>query len=86
MVGAFPDANSALMLVCARLRYMESSLWGSKLYLNMKHLEAMDLKDDVITDSTAGLLTISYQVSAISNVRKILPSLGDMREKSAANT
>lgn len=54
VVGAFPDANSALMLVCARLRYMESSLWGTKLYLNMKHLESMDLKDEVVTDSTAG--------------------------------
>lgn len=54
VVGAFPDANSALMLVCARLRYMESSLWGTKLYLNMKHLESMDLKDEVVMDSTAG--------------------------------
>ena len=36
VVGAFPDSNSALMLVCARLRYMESSLWGAKCYLNSK--------------------------------------------------
>ena len=28
-IGTFPDGNSALMLVCARLRYMEDSLWGS---------------------------------------------------------
>lgn len=54
VVGAFPDSNSALMLVCARLRYMESSLWGSKLYLNMKHLEAMDLQNEVMAESTAG--------------------------------
>ena len=54
VVGAFPDANSALMLVCARLRYMESSLWGTKLYLNMKHLESLDLKEEVVMDSTAG--------------------------------
>lgn len=54
VVGAFPDANSALMLVCARLRYMEDSLWGSKLYLNMKHLDAMDLEEEVDADSTAG--------------------------------
>ena len=39
VVGAFPDGHSALMLVCARLRYMENSMWGSKLYMNMKHLE-----------------------------------------------
>ena len=38
-VGAFPDGHSALMLVCARLRYMQDSLWGQKTYLNMQHLE-----------------------------------------------
>lgn len=38
VVGTFPDGQSALMLVCARLRYMEDSLWGSKTYLNMKRL------------------------------------------------
>ena len=54
VVGAFPDANSALMLVCARLRYMESSLWGTKLYLNMKHLEAQELEREVLADPTAG--------------------------------
>jgi len=54
VVGAFPDANSALMLVCARLRYMESSLWGTKMYLNMKHLETLNLKDEEVTDSSAG--------------------------------
>ena len=54
VVGSFPDAHSALMLVCARLRYMEDSLWGSKIYLNMKHLEAMDVEAGVAADLTAG--------------------------------
>lgn len=54
VVGAFPDSHSALMLVCARLRYMESSLWGMKLYLNMKHLESIDLGKEVSVDLTAG--------------------------------
>ena len=54
VVGAFPDARSALMLVCARLRYVESSQWGDKLYLNMKHLEAMDLEEEMTADLTAG--------------------------------
>ena len=54
VVGAFPDSNSALMLVCARLRYMEDSLWGTKLYLNMKHLDAMELEMEVAADLTAG--------------------------------
>jgi transposase-like protein len=44
VVGTFPDGESALMLVCARLRYMESSLWGSKMYMSMKHLEKQELE------------------------------------------
>ena len=39
VVGTFPDGNSALMLVCARLRYVAGSQWGNKKYMNMKHLE-----------------------------------------------
>lgn len=41
VVGTFPDGESALMLVCARLRYVASSNWGSKRYLNMEHLNSM---------------------------------------------
>lgn len=37
-IGAFPDGNSALMLVCARLRYVAGSSWGEKRYMNMEHL------------------------------------------------
>ena len=40
VVGSFPDGNSALMLVCARLRHVAGSQWGNKKYMNMKHLEA----------------------------------------------
>ncbi len=36
VVGNFPDGNSALMLVCARLRYIASHKWGSKRYLTME--------------------------------------------------
>ena len=42
VVGAFPDGNSALMLVCARLRHVAGTQWGSKKYMSMKHLEAME--------------------------------------------
>ena len=38
VVGAFPDGNSALMLVCARLRYVAGKDWGCKRYLCMKYL------------------------------------------------
>ena len=29
-------------LVCARLRHVAGTQWGSKKYMNMKHLEAME--------------------------------------------
>lgn len=41
-VGAFPDGNSALMLVCARLRFVSASEWGVKTYLNMERLYEME--------------------------------------------
>ena len=40
VVGTFPDGNSALMLVCARLRHAAGTQLGCKKYMNMKHLEA----------------------------------------------
>ena len=40
VMGTFPDGNSALMLVCARLRHVAGTQWGNKKYMNMKHLEA----------------------------------------------
>jgi transposase-like protein len=39
VVGCFPDGKSALMLVAARLRHIQSSRWGSKAYLNMRLMQ-----------------------------------------------
>ena len=36
VVGAFPDGNSALMLVAARLRHIAGTRWGTMRYLNIK--------------------------------------------------
>ena len=46
VVGTFPDGESALMLVCARLRHVASSSWGTKRYLNMDHLTSMLLSEE----------------------------------------
>jgi len=35
VVGNFPDGNSALMLVTARLRHVSGREWGTKRYMNM---------------------------------------------------
>ena len=50
-IGAFPDGNSALMLVCARLRHVAGSDWGSKRYMNMDHLREMNVERE---DPVAG--------------------------------
>ena len=41
VIGTFPDGESVLMLVCARLRYIASNDWSKKRYLKMKHLTDM---------------------------------------------
>ena len=38
VVGAFPDGNSALMLVAARLRHIANTKWGKRRYLLMEKL------------------------------------------------
>lgn len=42
VVGAFPDGNSALMLVAARLRHVSGTTWGTRKYMNMNLLKEMD--------------------------------------------
>jgi len=50
VVGTFPDGNSALMLVCARLRHVAGTQWGNKKYMSMTHLESNGLDSDFIAD------------------------------------
>jgi len=47
VVGAFPDGNSALMLVCARLRHIVGTRWGKKRYLNMQLLNEVRMEEKV---------------------------------------
>ena len=42
VVGIFPDGNSVLMLVTARLKYIVEHEWGKRRYLDMSKLEEMD--------------------------------------------
>ena len=39
VVGSFPDGNSALILVSARLRHIAGTQWGSKRYMDMGRLK-----------------------------------------------
>ena len=38
VVDCFPDGESALMLVAARLRHVAGTKWGTRRYLDMEHL------------------------------------------------
>lgn len=39
VVGSFPDGNGALMLICARIRYVTSNEWSARRYLDMSRLD-----------------------------------------------
>ncbi len=51
-IGAFPDGQSALMLVCARLRHVAGTQWGTRKYMNMDHLAKPE--DGILSDSLTG--------------------------------
>ena len=53
-IGAFPDGQSALMLVCARLRHVAATSWGARRYMNMDHL--FNPEEDQLSDIIAGWL------------------------------
>ncbi len=46
VVGAFPDGNSALILVAARLRHIAGTHWGKRRYLDMSRLKTLDQNVD----------------------------------------
>ena len=53
VVGNFPDGNSALMLVAARLRHIAGTKWGSRRYLNMKRLQELKTERVALADKNS---------------------------------
>jgi transposase-like protein len=47
VVGSFPDGESALMLVSARLRHIAGTKWGRRRYLNMDLLRELEKEQKV---------------------------------------
>lgn len=45
VVGAFPDGQSALMLVAARLRHVAGTRWGTRKYLDMERLREQEQEE-----------------------------------------
>ncbi len=48
VVGNFPDGNSALMLVAARLRHIAGTRWGKRVYLDMARLREVKQATDEV--------------------------------------
>ena len=48
VVGAFPDGNSALMLVAARLRHIAGTRWGTRRYLNMRLIYELEKDQEIV--------------------------------------
>ena len=51
-IGAFPDGQSALMLVYPRLCHVAGTSWEARRYMNMDHL--FKLEEDLLSDIIAG--------------------------------
>lgn len=51
-IGAFPDDQSSLMLICAILLHVAGPQWGTKPSMNMDHLVELDIQNEAngITD------------------------------------
>jgi len=45
VVGNFPDGQSALMLVAARLRHMAGTRWGTRQYMDMERLREQEQEE-----------------------------------------
>ncbi len=48
VVGNFPDGQSAVMLVAARLRHVAGTRWGSRPYLDMARLREEDQEEQAV--------------------------------------
>jgi putative transposase len=48
VVGNFPDGNSSMMLVTARLRYVAGRKWGTRKYMNMARLTGGTLIEEAL--------------------------------------
>ena len=47
VVGSFPDGESALMLVAARLRHVAGTKWESRRYMDLQLLEQVEATSSV---------------------------------------
>ena len=48
VVGNFPDGQSALMLVAARLRHVAGTRWGTRQYMDMERLREQEQEEQTV--------------------------------------
>jgi putative transposase len=48
VVGNFPDGQSAVMLVAARLRHVAGTRWGTRQYMDMERLREQEQEDQTV--------------------------------------
>jgi putative transposase len=59
VVGAFPDGNSAIMLVAARLRHIVGTKWGTRPYLDMKRWKELETEREMSSAAVCEVKTIT---------------------------
>jgi transposase-like protein len=62
----FPDGNSAVMLVAARLRHVSGTKWGTRVYLDMSHFREARQLAEFASDGRAVSITQTWQNSVLT--------------------
>jgi putative transposase len=66
VVGNFPDGNSAVMLVAARLRHLSGTKWGTRGYLDMSHFREARQLAEITSDEGNASITLTWQNSILT--------------------
>lgn len=66
VVGNFPDGNSAVMLVAARLRHLSGTKWGTRGYLDMSHFREARQLAEIAHDERDASITQTRQNSILT--------------------
>ena len=76
VVGAFPDGQSALMLVAARLRHVAGTRWGTRKYLDMSRLRETARLDDRLSEQDTLTPSFRHAVLFATSIPAVAPGLG----------
>jgi transposase-like protein len=66
VVGNFPDGESALMLVAARLRHIAGTRWGSKRYLDLKRLREKEQEEEAVESNSPVATPVALRAPSVA--------------------